>query len=316
VTYEDRSSPVTVTLNGLPDDGERGEHDNVAPDSEFVPDFLRGEVPEVELAQGGMRPDTLFGDRQANVLDGGPGEDFVDGNSGIDTLEGGRGPDLVEARDGDRDAVDCGRGGDLAIADRRDDIRACKWVDRGGKQRLAVSESALVRATPNTFRLRLPDAHRSYELTNALKVPIGSTIDPGAGEVRLTTARNNAGARQDISVSQGVFTVLQDAGRQAVTELRLAAGLRPCARAAKAHRAPTDTPLRRLVTRVDKRKRGRYRVRGRYSIGGAVGTAWVTEDRCDGTFTHVDNGVVRVHDLVRKKTVTLHAGDSYLAHAP
>jgi hypothetical protein len=59
--------------------------------------------------------------------------------------------------------------------------------------------------------------------------------------------------------------------------------------------------VRRLVTRVDKRKRGKFRVRGRYSIGGAVGTAWLTEDRCDGTFTRVDSGAVRVDDLVRHR---------------
>ena len=64
---------------------------------------------------------------------------------------------------------------------------------------------------------------------------------------------------------------------------------------------------------MDKRKPGRYRVRGRYSIGAATGTAWVTEERCEGTFTRVRSGVVRVRDLERKRTQVLHAGESYLA---
>jgi hypothetical protein len=41
----------------------------------------------------------------------------------------------------------------------------------------------------------------------------------------------------------------------------------------------------------------------------------LTEDRCDGTLTHVDDGVVRVRDRVRNKTVTVRAGESYLARS-
>jgi hypothetical protein len=36
-------------------------------------------------------------------------------------------------------------------------------------------------------------------------------------------------------------------------------------------------------------------------------------DRCDGTLTRVRRGVVRVTDFRRHKTITLRAGQSYLA---
>jgi Ca2+-binding RTX toxin-like protein len=300
VDYENRSNHVTVSLDGIANDGEANEGDNV--------------LPNVESVLGGTVGDDLSGDGDPNRLDGGPGEDLLIGNAGADILQGGNAPDVIEARDGAEDRVNCGDDGDLAIVDRADTVRDCKWIDRGGKRRLVVARSALARAA-NGFGLRLPDGHRFFDLSDAVKIPIASTIDPEDGEVQLATARNRAGARQEISVSQGVFSVRQDAAKKAVTELRLAGRLRACGRSATGRRAPADAPLRRLYTRVDKGKRGRYRVRGRYSIGAAVGTAWLTEDRCNGTFTHVDSGVVRVRDRVRGTTVTVRGGESYLARA-
>jgi Ca2+-binding RTX toxin-like protein len=302
VDYDGRSGKVTVTLDGVADDGELNEHDNV--------------LPNVENVLGGRVGDDLSGDSSANTIDGGPGEDLLDGNAGKDILKGGDAPDLIDARDGADDRVNCGDDGDLAIVDRSDTVRDCRWIDPGGKRRLEVARSALARPTSTEFGLRLPDGHRFFDLDKAVKVPIASTVDPEKGTVQLATARNRAGNRQEISVSQGIFSVRQNAGKQPVTELRLAGRLGACTRSAKGRRAPTDAPLRRLYTRVDKGKRGRYRVRGRYSVGAAFGTAWLTEDRCDGTLTRVDSGVVRVRDRVRNKTVSVRAGQNYLAPAP
>ena len=61
---------------------------------------------------------------------------------------------------------------------------------------------------------------------------------------------------------------------------------------------------------------GRFRTRGRYSAATVRGTAWDTIDRCDGTMTRVHRGTVIVNDFVRHKTITVHAGHSYLAKAP
>ena len=71
-----------------------------------------------------------------------------------------------------------------------------------------------------------------------------------------------------------------------------------------------------LVRKLWGKGKGRFRTRGRYSIGGVRGTWWATEDRCDGTLTRVKRGVVSVRDLVRHRTVMVHAGESYLARAP
>jgi hypothetical protein len=61
--------------------------------------------------------------------------------------------------------------------------------------------------------------------------------------------------------------------------------------------------------------KGRFRTTGHYSAAAVRGTTWLTEDRCDGTFTKVSRGRVSVRDFVKRKTIILTAGQSYLARA-
>jgi uncharacterized repeat protein (TIGR01451 family) len=75
--YSSRLDPVEVSLDGLANDGETGEGDNVA--------------SNVEDVFGGAGDDTLVGNGQANLLDGGEGDDDLDGGLGADTLIGGDG---------------------------------------------------------------------------------------------------------------------------------------------------------------------------------------------------------------------------------
>jgi hypothetical protein len=44
---------------------------------------------------------------------------------------------------------------------------------------------------------------------------------------------------------------------------------------------------------------GRFRTRGRTSVATVRGTAWLTEDRCEGTLTRVTEGAVHVRDVQR-----------------
>ena len=107
---------VTVTLDGLADDGPAGERDNV-----------HGDVEDV---YGGAGDDRLVGSAGANALDGGAGADAIAGGAGADDLFGGTGDDRLEARDGFADRVDCGVGADIAIVDEGDRTTACEVVDR------------------------------------------------------------------------------------------------------------------------------------------------------------------------------------------
>jgi hypothetical protein len=94
-----------------------------------------------------------------------------------------------------------------------------------------------------------------------------------------------------------------------------------CPRSSTIRRAAPGESLGRLSVRIDKRKKRkkagkpRVEVRGKYSTGAAEQTAWLTEDRCDGTLTRVKSGRVSVRDLTRKRTVIVRAGHSYLARA-
>jgi Ca2+-binding RTX toxin-like protein len=97
LTYAGRSAGVTVTMDGVFDDGEAGESDNVGAD--------------IEDAVGGLGDNVLVGSTAGNDLTGGPGNDVIDGGSGDDTLSGGLGNDRQTG----------GAGNDFVFGDDGDD---------------------------------------------------------------------------------------------------------------------------------------------------------------------------------------------------
>jgi Ca2+-binding RTX toxin-like protein len=98
LTYAARSAGVTVTMDGVFDDGEAGEFDNVGAD--------------IENAIGGSGDNVLVGSTAGNDLAGGPGNDVIDGGSGDDTLSGGLGNDRETG----------GAGNDIVFGDDGDDV--------------------------------------------------------------------------------------------------------------------------------------------------------------------------------------------------
>ena len=59
--------------------------------------------------------------------------------------------------------------------------------------------------------------------------------------------------------------------------------------------------------------KGKFRTKGRYIAATVHGTTWLTEDRCDGTRSFVQEGVIDARYLVKHKTIQLGAGQSYVA---
>jgi Ca2+-binding RTX toxin-like protein len=151
VTYSKRSVAVSVSIgNGLADDGQVGEFDNVDDTVENViggggddtlvgsagNNALTGNDGDDDVFGGGGRdtltggngndilvgdagPDLLFGDAGIDSLDGGTGNDELHGGTSNDTLTGGTGADLFFGdagndvffnNDGTADTVDCGAG--------------------------------------------------------------------------------------------------------------------------------------------------------------------------------------------------------------
>jgi Ca2+-binding RTX toxin-like protein len=155
---------VSVSLDGVANDGPAGHADNAGTD--------------IENIKGGRGNDTLLGNSGRNLLEGFAGDDLLRGGTpirsitvpfglvGDDTLDGGIGSDAMAGEGGDdlllaRDAIDdqvnvamtCGAGSDRLNADLTDDdTRAldpsCESIDQG-----AINEGANVRIASRTLRV-------------------------------------------------------------------------------------------------------------------------------------------------------------------
>ncbi len=110
-SYFSRMAPISATLDGVANDGEAGEGDNIHPD--------------VEEVGGGWGDDTLIGSDGDNVLWGSSGNDTIlglggndklTGDDGNDTLDGGPGNDEVKGGCHD-DHIIGGPGVDTLISD-------------------------------------------------------------------------------------------------------------------------------------------------------------------------------------------------------
>ena len=71
VSYDERSAPVNVSLDGVPNDGAPGEADNVINTENII---------------GGGGNDTLTGNSAGNIIHGLGGADVIDGAAGTDTV--------------------------------------------------------------------------------------------------------------------------------------------------------------------------------------------------------------------------------------
>jgi Ca2+-binding RTX toxin-like protein len=101
VDYSARNGGVSVSLEGLNNDGSPGEGDNVATDNEIV----RGGWGNDTLTDasgflpvqfyGNYGDDTITGSLADDYLDGGAGSDTIHGNAGNDTIHGGAGNDVI-----------------------------------------------------------------------------------------------------------------------------------------------------------------------------------------------------------------------------
>jgi Ca2+-binding RTX toxin-like protein len=136
--YSARSAAVRVTLDGVADDGQASDGDNILADVENVSggwgdDTLRGSSADNAL-HGGIGNDGLIGSAGNDHLRGSAGNDVLDGEAaaemaGHDYLNAGGGDDKIYARDGYHDHIDCGSGIDMVWADPGDYLRDCAPED-------------------------------------------------------------------------------------------------------------------------------------------------------------------------------------------
>jgi hypothetical protein len=194
---------------------------------------------------------------------------------------------------------------------------------QGQKPAPAVGRRVVAAPGRGRIRVRRPGHDRFEPLADDAQLPVGSVVDARRGRVELTTAIDSEGTIKRGTFWGARFLVRQDR-RTGMTTLLLRGGdfaacRRAKASAAIASSAPTATAARRrhrhrVVRSLWARDHhGRFRTHGANSVATARGTAWLTQDRCDGTRTRVGKGAVAVRDLVRHRTVVVRAGHAYVA---
>jgi hypothetical protein len=107
----DAALPVTVTLDGLPNDGHVGESDWV--------------MDDVEGAEGDTGDDLLIGNSEGNFLNGYLGDDVIIGNGGRDGVLGMEGNDWIDVYDGNRREDPSGIEGKVLNIGLEDDSVGC-----------------------------------------------------------------------------------------------------------------------------------------------------------------------------------------------
>lgn len=158
------------------------------------------------------------------------------------------------------------------------------------------------------IRVTFPDG-RSEVLSGETEIPVGSTINASGGRVDLTSANPGDQVFQSARFWAGSFRVSQKRGETLVL-LELTGGLKRN-QVCKGGKSRSKRVLRRLWGSG----KGRFKTKGNKGAAGVRGTIWLSADRCDGSLFSVREGVVEVRDFVRKTTVILRRGESYLARS-
>ncbi len=154
-------------------------------------------------------------------------------------------------------------------------------------------------------------------LEGAETIPVGATLDTARGRVKIRSAATTGRKLQTGQFFRGRFVIRQvrrkRRSRTLITDLRLSGSSfrRTCrtTRASVSQRRRSKRRVRRLFGNA----KGSFRTSGRNAAATVRGTRWGVQDRCDGTLVAVQQGRVEVRDLVKRKTIILRAGRTYVA---
>jgi Ca2+-binding RTX toxin-like protein len=236
---------VTVTLDGVADDGFPGEGDNVT-NMEVVESYgsLRyvgtdgddiasaSEVGNRAELTGKGGNDQLKGTDSDDVIDGGAGADAITAGYGNDTITGGPGQDkivadrdgrcnemhcdlspgsasdTIDAVDGEVDNISCGPGQDTVKADAADVVAAdCEAVTRAGATSQAPGTTPGKGTTPGTTG---GTAGTTGKLAVAGRPTLRALLKSG---LTITVKGRKAGAKVAVSVKRGGTIVAKGSGK-------------------------------------------------------------------------------------------------------
>jgi Ca2+-binding RTX toxin-like protein len=322
----------------LPTDAYRVQVDTGDGDDE-----LTSATDLVANMEGGIGNDVLTGGAGPDDLDGEEGDDRLIGGDGADVLDGGAGNDSLLSRDAARDTVACGLGQDTSEADVEDVVDAdCESVDRPiapptlgepqpgtgtgidpgtGQPRVDVPLPAPVAGKTVTVSVKagevlakLPGRRTFAPIDPTRPVPVGTTLDTRNGKLTLTSLADLKGTTQSADLTGAKFTVSQQRGTRMYTVLKLkGADFSGCATSAAGAPTARAAGKRRARRSLWGSGHGRFVTQGRSSAATVRGTVWSVEDRCDGTVTRVQSGLVAVRDFTRKRTRLVRKGERYFA---
>ena len=144
------------------------------------------------------------------------------------------------------------------------------------------------------------------------KVPYNTVVDVTKGVLTIHAGPSSLQVNGAGGVS-AKFKLLRstDQGKP-IVELRLVGGDFSACKKRKTSSVSATPPPKKPVRRLFAKGKGKFRTRGSFAAATVRGTSWVTEDLCGATRITVRQGVVAVLDLVKKKTVSVRAGHSYL----
>ena len=145
-------------------------------------------------------------------------------------------------------------------------------------------------------------------------IPFGSKLDVTHGTLKLTTSTGTVQVYGNGVFAEFILLRGTDRGKP-IVEFRLTAGNFAVCKRKLASVAATPPP-KKVVRQLWAKATGQFRTRGRYASATVRGTVWLVADRCDGTLTHVNKGIVEVSDFTLKKTFTVRAGENHLAKKP
>jgi CSLREA domain-containing protein len=168
--------------------------------------------------------------------------------------------------------------------------------------------------TEGTVLIKLPGSKAYVKLTADRQVPVGTVIDATKGRVSISVADGKGGISTAVFYG-GVFRFTQTQAATPLATMTLVGAKPACASTAKAkgHAARTAAKKKAKSRHLWGDGKGNFQTKGQYSSATVRGTKWLVQDTCAGTTTKVSRGIVAVADFVKRKTVLVKAGHSYLA---
>jgi Ca2+-binding RTX toxin-like protein len=180
VLYTGRTSDVFVSLDGIANDGQSGEGDDVRPNVENVTGSPQGN----DVLIGNGLANDFHGFGGADTLRGGDGNDTLSGGAGNNGLFGGAGNDVILARNGQADTIDCGT--DRDTADRDSVENSVAGCESGTVGVLRLTPATVQAKAAKAAHLRLSWRHpQAWRKLRTIELRLLSQDGAPVGEVTV-----------------------------------------------------------------------------------------------------------------------------------